>query len=270
MKKVNGQFLFLGTGGSMGVPVVGCNCSVCQSNSPFNKRLRSSGLLSILHKEVLIDCGPDFRMQMLREGIKHLDGLILTHAHYDHTGGFDEIRIINARSKAPIPCLLSTATADDLKLRFPYVFDTRDSMATITTKISSHILEDYRGYTEFLGIPIHYMTYEQGGMLVNGFRIGNFAYISDISHYPQTIFEDLRGIEILIVSCLREEPSHLHFNVDDAVSFSRQLGVKQAWFTHIAHEIDHALVNAKLPPNFQLAYDGLKVPFEFTLHPHKE
>lgn len=261
-----GKFLFLGSGGSMGIPIIGCDCVVCRSESHYNKRLRPSGLLKILEKSILIDCGPDFRQQMLTYKIKHLDGLIFTHAHYDHTGGFDEIRIINARSHSPLPCLLSEATADELKMRFPYVFDTRGPLASLTTKVSLQYLESTRGYVDFLGIPIRYMTYEQGGMLVNGFRFGNFAYISDIRHYPETIFEDLKGIETLVISCLRYQPSTLHFNVEEAVGFSEKIGVSQAWFTHIAHELDHDLTNSRLPPNFQLAYDGLEIDFEISLH----
>lgn len=267
--KAQGKFLFLGTGGSMGIPVIGCECAVCRSNSPFNKRLRPSGLLKILEKTILIDCGPDFRLQMLNHHIKHIDGVIFTHAHYDHTGGFDDLRIINARSKKIIPCLLSEATAIELKMRFPYIFDINEPLATITTKASLEYLTSTRGYVEFLGIPLRYMTYEQGGMLVNGFRFGNFAYISDIRHYPETIFEDLQGIETLVISCLRYEPSVLHFNVEEAVGFSKKVGASQAWFTHIAHELDHELTNSRLPPNYQLAYDGLEIDFEISLHPHQ-
>lgn len=264
-----GKFLFLGTGGSMGIPIIGCDCAVCRSDSPYNKRLRPSGLLKILEKNILIDCGPDFRAQMLRYNIKHIDGLIFTHAHYDHTGGFDDIRIINARSKQSLPCLLSEATFEDLKMRFPYVFDTNSPMATLTTKVSLQFLESTRGHVEFLGIPIHYMTYEQGGMLVTGFRFGNFAYISDIRHYPESIFEDLKGVETLVISCLRYQPSVLHFNVEEAVAFAKKVGASQAWFTHIAHELDHELTNSRLPANFQLAYDGLEIDFVVSLHPHK-
>lgn len=267
--KVAGKFLFLGTGGSMGVPIVGCDCAVCCSDSLYNKRLRPSALLKIDNKQILVDCGPDFRAQMLREHIKHLDGLIFTHAHYDHTGAFDEIRIFNARSKQALPCLLSEATAQDLKMRFPYIFDASAPMSKLTTRVSLQYLESNRGFVHFLDIPIRYMTYEQGGMLVNGFRFGNMAYISDIRHYPETIFEDLEGIETLVISSLRHQPSALHFNVEEAVAFAAKVGVNQAWFTHIAHELEHDLTNSKLPPNYQLAYDGLEIDFEVSLHPKK-
>lgn len=268
--KAKGKFLFLGTGGSMGIPVVGCDCAVCRSDSPYNKRLRPSGLLRVLDKSILVDCGPDFRRQMLDHKIKHLDGLIFTHAHYDHTGGFDEIRVLNARSKQPLPCLLSDATAEELKMRFPYVFNGPNNSASLTTKVDLQYLESTRGHSNFLQMPFSYMTYEQGGMKVNGFRFGNFAYISDIRHYPETIFEDLKGVETLVISCLRHQPSVLHFNVEEAIAFSAKVGADQAWFTHIAHELEHEHTNSMLPPNYQLAFDGLEIDFEISLHSQNE
>jgi phosphoribosyl 1,2-cyclic phosphate phosphodiesterase len=261
--KEKGSFKFLGTGGSMGVPLIGCDCDVCKSTDPHNYRLRPSGLLQVGGKSILFDCGPDFRLQMLQNQIKTIDGLVFTHAHYDHTGGFDEIRIFNARSGQPLPCLLSQATLDELTMRFPYVFAKTNS-PVMTTKVKITLLEELRGTIEFLGIPFRYMTYEQGGMAVNGFRIGDLAYISDIRHYPETIFDDLAGIETLIVSCLRYEYSPLHFNVEEAVAFTKCVGAKKAWFTHIAHELDHEKTNAFLPSNYQLAYDGLEINFEIT------
>nr|NGY95680.1 hypothetical protein [Neochlamydia sp. AcF84] len=264
--KMAGKFLFFGTGSSLGVPVIGCECAVCRSESPFNKRLRSSGLIKIHDKQIVIDCGPDFRTQMLHHHIKQIDGLILTHAHYDHTGGFDELRILNARSKQPIPCLLAEATAEELKMRFPYAFEQTSSPEKLTTRSVLHYLKSERGKVNFLGLPIHYVTYQQGGMLVNGFKVGNFAYISDIRHYPQTIFEDLQGVETLVVSCLRQQSSPLHFNVQEAIDFAYKVGADQAWFTHIAHELEHDLTNSKLPPNYQLAYDGLEIDFEIPLN----
>jgi phosphoribosyl 1,2-cyclic phosphate phosphodiesterase len=261
MEKKQGYFTFLGTGGSMGVPLIGCDCNVCSSTNIANKRLRSSGLISIDDKQILIDCGPDFRQQMLQKQIKNIDGLIFTHAHYDHTAGLDEIRIFNARAKKPLPCLLSQATLDELNMRFPYIFALANS-PTLTTKLKTQILENERGSCEFIDIPLSYMTYEQGGMSVNGYRFGNFAYLTDIRNYPETIFEDLEGVENLVISCLRIEASPLHFNVEDAVNFSFKSKTKKAWFTHIAHELEHDRINQSLPPQFQLARDGQVIEFK--------
>lgn len=258
---ITGHFLFLGTGGSMGIPVIGCSCPVCLSSSPYNKRLRPSGLLTIGKLRFLIDSGPDFRQQALSYHIDHIDGLILTHAHHDHTAGIDEMRIFSLRSHHPIPCLLSSETLADLVKRFYYIFDSEGEYAKVTAKFNLQVIDDGRGDLIFQGIPIRYFSYEQGGMRVNGFRFGSLAYVSDIRHYPETIFEDLKGVKTLILSALRYAPSHLHFCVDEAIDFARRTEAKETWLTHIAHEIDHEQTNAYLPPNIRLAYDGLQIEF---------
>lgn len=245
----------------MGVPVIGCQCAVCRSESPCNQRMRPSGLITIGHKKILIDCGPDFRMQALRYHIHHLDGLILTHAHHDHLAGIDELRVYYMQTKDPLPCLVSHETANNLKHRYHYFFEENEGRK-LTAKIALQVLEGERGETDFLGIGIGYMTYEQGGMCVNGFRFGNFAYISDIRNYPDTIFEDLKGVEILVVSALRMTSSFMHFSVDEAVEFVNRIGAKQAWLTHISHDLDHEATNSRLPSHIRMAYDGLELTFK--------
>lgn len=256
------NFLFLGTGGSMGVPVIGCSCAVCRSTSPHNKRLRPSGLLTIADQKFLIDCGPDFRQQALTHKIDTLDGVILTHAHHDHTASLDELRIYYLRHNKALPCLLSKDTEADIKRRFYYMFKEDDPYAQMTTKLELHLLQGDRGKTLFQGVEISHFTYEQGGMQVNGFRIGSFAYVSDIRQFPETVYEDLKGVKILVLSALRHTPSHLHFNVDEAIEFSEKIGADHTWLTHIAHELDHEKTNAYLPTNIRLAYDGLQLNLE--------
>lgn len=255
--KTSARFLFLGTGGSMGVPVIGCECAVCRSDNPENKRTRSSGLLTIDEKKILIDCGPDFRDQALKNHIDRLDGVILTHAHHDHTGGIDDLRAYYIKTYAPMPCLLSKDTAEDIRQRFSYIF--RSGPNQFTTKLALQLLESDRGTVEFLGIPIHYLTYEQMGMPVNGFYWRDFAYISDIRIYPESILEDLKGIRTLVLSALRFTHSDFHFTVDEAVEFAQKIGAQQTWLTHIAHDLDHEKTNAYLPANIRLAYDGLEI-----------
>lgn len=245
----------------MGVPVIGCDCSVCHSPSPKDKRLRTSGLLSLAEKRVLFDCGPDFRQQALLYGIDHLDGVILTHAHHDHTAGIDELRVYYMHSKQSIPCLMSQETAEDIIRRFNYMFDPHLTLGRLTSKFDLHIQKGERGALNFLGMDVHYMTYLQAGMKVNGYRIGTFAYITDIHEYPETIFEDLAGVEVLVISALRYTPSHLHLTVDQAVDFSKRVGAKETWLTHICHEMHHEKTDAYLPANVRLAYDGLKITF---------
>jgi phosphoribosyl 1,2-cyclic phosphate phosphodiesterase len=260
--KRDAEFTFLGTGGSMGVPLVGCQCLVCTSKNVFNRRLRSSGLINVDGKNILIDCGPDFRAQALAANIQYLDGMILTHAHYDHIGGLDDLRAFFVKMNRPIPCLLSTETTHDIKRRFDYMFKEADSKYIILPKIDLEEFKSDRGDILFLGLKLKYLSYSQIGMQVNGIICGNLAYISDIKHFPETIFQDLKGVETLIISALRFTPSAMHFTVDEAIDFSKKFNAKRTYLTHIAHELEHEKANAYLPSNIQMAYDGLKLTFQ--------
>lgn len=259
--KVQGYFCFLGTGGSMGVPVIGCSCPVCQSSSTKDKRLRTSGLITLGNKTILVDCGPDFRQQALTHNIRHLDGVIITHAHHDHTAGVDELRVFYMHTKQALPCMMSKETAADIMHRFHYLFDANLTKGRLVSKVDMLILPEDRGTVNFLGIDIQYMSYLQAGMKVNGFRIGNFAYLTDIHEYPETIFDDLAGVEVLVLSALRFTPSHLHLTFDQAIDFSKRVHAKETWLTHICHEISHEKIDAYLPANVRVAYDGLTITF---------
>lgn len=258
---MNANFIFLGTGGSMGVPIVGCECKTCLSKKPFDKRLRSSGLIEVNGKNILIDCGPDFRQQALKENLKNLDAMILTHPHYDHIGGLDDLRALFFLRKEPLPCFLSHYTLMDVKKRFDYMFKETKKQEMLLPKITLQELPFDRGVFEVCGINIKYLSYTQTGMPINGLVIGNLAYISDIKEYNETIFEDLEGIDTLVISALRETPSHMHFTVDDAIAFSKKTSAKRVFLTHIAHELLHEKINASLPVNIQMAYDGLNFNF---------
>jgi len=259
---MQGTFTFLGTGASAGVPVIGCGCKVCISPSLYNKHLRTSGLLTLDGKNILIDAGPDFRAQALTHHVEHLDGLIITHTHFDHIAGIDELRIFTFRQKRPLPCLLSMESYEDLKIRYYYLFKERSENDSFVVSMDFQILEDARGKIDFVNFPMTYFSYFQGTMPVNGFRIGNFAYVTDIQKYPESIFDDLKGVQILVVSALREGASYIHFNLDEAVIFARKVGANQTFLTHLSHELDYDDTNLKLPPDVRLGYDGLKITFE--------
>lgn len=255
------EFLFLGTGGSTGIPKIGCKCPVCKSTDPHNKRLRPSGLLTVKGKKLLIDAGPDFREQALKYEIDTLDALLLTHTHFDHVAGLDELRVYYLLTRKSLPVLVSEETKQNLQRRYDYLFREKRWGVSLTAQFDFHVLEGDRGEMTFVDIPLFYMTYEQGGMRVNGYRFGPFAYISDIRHYPETIFEDLKGLDHLVLGAVRNEPSNMHFNIEEAVAFAQKTGAKNAYFTHIGHEIEHVQTNATLPPGISLAYDGLRVEF---------
>lgn len=260
--KMEGKLLFLGTGGSMGIPVIACDCPVCTSTSPKNQRLRPSALLQAGGKQILIDCGPDFKQQAIKYKINQLDGLILTHAHNDHTASLDELRVYCLKSGKPLPCLLSPETAADIKNRFYYLFEEKEPYKGLLSRFTFQPLDGIRGEVDFLGLKMHYFSFYQLGMRVDGFRIGDLAYVSDIKVYPESIFNDLKGVRTLVISALRFQPSPMHFNVDEAIAFAKIVGAENTWFMHIAHELDHAIGSEYLPPGIKLAYDGLELDFK--------
>ncbi len=241
--------------------MVGCHCAVCTSEDSRNKRLRPSGLITIEGKKLLIDTSPDFRAQILRSGVDHLDGVLLTHTHFDHIAGLDELRTFYLINRQVIPILASLETLENLKRRYDYLFKEKMWGISLAAQLHFQVLENSRGETTFLDIPLSYMTYEQGGMQVNGYRFGEFAYVSDIHNYPETIFEDLKGVRYLVLSALRRDPSPVHFTVEEAVSFAKKVQAEKTWFTHISHEIDHLTTEAALSEGFSLAYDGLSIEF---------
>jgi len=255
------KFLFLGTGGSAGVPVITCQCPICQSSSIFNKRTRPSALLQIGKKTYLIDVGPDFRDQALHFGISPITGILLTHTHYDHVGGLDELRVYYFKHKIRLPILASIETYEELGQRFHYLFKTRQADGTLQSQLDFQILENDFGKTTFQGLKVEYVSYFQADMKVTGYRFGNLAYISDIRNYEEQVVEFLQGTEILILSALRYTPSEVHFSIEEAILFSRKIGAKKTFFTHISHDLDHDKTNQKLPEDIRLAHDGLEIAF---------
>jgi phosphoribosyl 1,2-cyclic phosphate phosphodiesterase len=254
------SLLFLGTGASMGVPVIGCECPVCRSKTPFNHRLRCSAYLKIGDKRLLIDVGPDFRAQALTHHIKSIDGILITHPHQDHVAGLDDLRAFFPRRETPFPLLMSKETAEDIKNRFYFLFK-NDPSTRVGPRIEAALLPEERGEIDFMGIPIRYFSYKQLGMKVNGFRIGDLAYVTDIQEYPETLFEDLQGVNTLVLSALRDAPTHMHFTLKEASEFAQNVGAKTTYFTHIAHDLDHFDISTRLPVGIRPAYDGLEVPF---------
>jgi phosphoribosyl 1,2-cyclic phosphate phosphodiesterase len=256
-----GELIFLGTGASAGVPLIGCHCSVCLSSSSFNKRLRPSVLIKVSGKTVVIDVGPDFRTQALLHRIDKLDGVLLTHSHYDHVGGIDDLRAFYFTQHNKLPCLLSQETFDELKIRCHYLMQPLKDGHTICAQLDFKVLEKDFGNVLFGGLHWQYMSYFQAKMKVTGFRLGNMAYVSDIREYTDELLHALKGVEVLILSALRDQPSHMHLSTAEAIDFAQKIGAKKTWLTHVSHEMDYEETNQKLPQNVRLSYDGLKIPF---------
>lgn len=255
-----GTFQFLGTGASAGVPVIGCKCEICTSNKPKNKRFRPSGLIRCSGKSVLIDMGPDFRSQALAFEIDALDGMLLTHTHYDHIAGIDEARIFNVRQKKPFPCMLSRDSFEEIQKRYYYFFNQEG----LSAKFDFFPFDGQVGEVEFLGLRFGFCNFHQTNMLVSGFRIGEFAYISDIQKYEEPIFAALKGVRKLVLSALRPEASPFHFSFDEAVAFSKWVGAQETYITHLGHFYEHDAMQAMLPSDFFVAYDGLTLEFRCT------
>lgn len=261
MNRVPAQLLILGCGASAGVPVIGCHCPVCTSHDLKNKRTRTSALLTVGQKKVLIDCGPDFRSQALAQKVETIDAMILTHSHNDHTAGIDDLKIFCVREKKSLPCLVSAETELEIVRRFDYIFNPKDDYRNLTPRLNLVTMPGNEGTIDFSGLVIHYFTYEQMHMGVNGFRFGDLSYVTDIRNYDQSIFRVLKGTENLVISALRFTPSHIHLTVDEAVEFAEKVGAKHTWLIHTSHDLDYEKTNAYLPENVRMAYDGLTIHF---------
>lgn len=256
------EVLFLGSGASLGVPVVACKCAVCHSLDPHNKRLRPSVLLKCAGKQILIDSTPDFREQALKYNITMLDGVLLTHLHYDHMGGFDDLRTFAFFQKQPLPVFLSKETHKEVKKRFNYLLDPTLSKFVKSMVKGEFVLNPLNGdfgELDFVGIPLIYFSYFQGNTKVTGYRIGSFAYVTDIFTYSDEVIKRLQGVKTLVVSTLRITPTAVHFGLNEALAFADKIGPDKMFLTHIAHDLDHEEFFYKLPSDVFLAYDGLQI-----------
>jgi len=250
------QVTFLGTGTSGGVPLIGCDCEVCKSSNTKDNRLRTSIMIEHQGQVLVTDCGPDFRQQMLRANVKKLDAILMTHAHRDHTAGFDDIRAFNFVTGKPIEVFCDYATQLGIKDQYGYVFSETDY--PYLPKMNFTVIDNEAfsvGGLEVLPINVLH-----GGMPVKAYRFGDFSFITDAKEIVSSEREKLRGTKVLVVNALRTLEHYSHFTIQQALQLVEEINPERAFFIHMSHQFGlHEDVQAQLPDRVTVAYDGLKI-----------
>jgi phosphoribosyl 1,2-cyclic phosphate phosphodiesterase len=253
------KLLFLGSGTSHGVPVIGCDCAVCASADPRNRRTRVSALVREGESALLIDTPPDFREQMLRHRVRRVDAVLFTHAHADHIFGLDDVRILCNMQRAPMPVYGSPETLAQLRQKFDYVFDSRDfTRGWDVPRLTAHPLT---GPAQIAGVEVVPTPIRHGCATILGYRFGGLAYLTDCSGVPEETLALLRGLDTVVVGAIRHERHPTHFSVGEALELIERLKPRRAFITHISHRLEHASTEANLPGHVRLAYDGLEIEF---------
>jgi len=250
------QITLLGTGTSQGVPVIACECEVCISENPNDKRLRSSVLIEVDGSTIVIDTGPDFRQQMLRENVSNLDAVLYTHSHKDHVAGLDDVRSFNFKSKKAMDVFCTEDVLLSLKNEFSYIFS--ESKYPGIPRIDVTLINNSTFYINRTKIiPIKALHYK---LPILGFRIKNFVYLTDISEISEAEKQKMLDADLIILDSLRKEPHISHLCLEESLLLLQELKPKKAYLTHISHLMGlHDIVNKELPINIELAYDGLKI-----------
>jgi phosphoribosyl 1,2-cyclic phosphate phosphodiesterase len=247
---------FLGTGTSQGVPVIACGCEICTSTYTQDKRLRTSILIEAADKTIVIDSGPDFRYQMLRAGVKHLDAIVFTHEHKDHIAGMDDIRAFNYKQNSPVDVYADARVQKALIREFPYIFDGTGYPGIPQVVVHPIDTTPFNiGSVKFT--PIEVMHYK---LPILGFRIKDFTYITDAKTVSESEKEKIRGTKTLVINALQKQTHISHFTLAEAIAFADEIGAEKTYLTHISHRLGkHFDISKELPANIELAYDGLKI-----------
>jgi len=255
------ELTLLGCGTSTGVPLISCNCKVCRSKNPKNKRLRASALFKVNGKSILVDTSSDFRTQALKYKILHLDAILFTHPHSDHVSGLDEIRAYNYIQKSRIPAYGNEWSCTELHARFSYIFNpaTKQEGGGIPL-VDLHQFDSKNGKFKVAGVSVLPISLLHGSQECIGYRIGNVAYITDCSVIPDASMELLKNLDLLVLDCLRLAPHGTHFNLEQALAIVKKLSPKETILTHLGHDFDYVTwtKKGKLPARVTLAFDGIK------------
>lgn len=256
------ELILLGSGTSMGVPTLGCGCSVCTSSDPHDRRTRPSVAVQFRDGEiercVLIDSGPDFRQQALRENIRRVDAVLYTHSHADHILGLDDLRPLSFQRPEKIPLYADDPTAEVLRHVFEYTFSESNHYPH-KARVELHPLQPRTHLfgADFITVPLMH-----GGLQTVGFRFGHAAYLTDMSDIPEKSFGLLENLDVLILDALRRTPHPSHSNLESSIKFVEKIRPRRAWFTHMSHDLGHIETEKELPAHIRLAYDGLRIPLE--------
>ncbi|MCX6161523.1 MAG: MBL fold metallo-hydrolase [Ignavibacteriae bacterium] len=259
------RIILLGSGTSQGVPIIGCTCDTCISQNTKDKRLRTSAYIEVNGLKILIDTSIDFRQQMLRSNVTDLDAILFTHHHVDHIFGLDDLRQINQKYNKFVDIFGNKMTLDEIKLTFRYALDEKLIRYMAVPLMNFNYLENLpfrvkekdsseKEFCEVIPIEVYH-----GRIKIFGYRIGNFAYITDCSFIPEKEFGKLHGLDVLVLNALRQAPHPTHFNVEQAVATAININAKKTYFTHITHDLLHDEVNKTLPVNIELGYDELEL-----------
>lgn len=248
----------LGCATSTGVPIVGCNCHVCMSDNPRNKRTRSSAFIETHNTNILIDSSTDLRFQALSNNITHIDAVLYTHSHADHTHGIDDLRTFNFINKTSIDCFGNEMTVDNIRTNFRYIFQNLPVFGG-KPKLNFSVVDNNFSINGQEIVPVEI---EHASWNIFGYRIGNFAYLTDCSGIPDASMGKLEGLELLVLGALRYRPHKAHFTVEEAVEQIERISPKHAILTHMGHELEYEELNSSLPDYIQPGYDGLEFNIE--------
>jgi len=252
------EVIFLGTGTSDGVPTIGCDCVTCRSKDRRDKRLRSSIYYISEECKLLIDISPDFRIQALTYNIRWIDAILITHSHNDHIGGLDDVRSINFIMKKSIPVYGNTEAIEEIKNRYSYIFR-KTQEGGGKPKVTLHTVEYV---VKINGVSITSIPVMHGQIPILGYRIGNFAYITDASYIPPQSFDKLENLDVLVINALRFEKHPTHFNLEEALNVVGLIKPKKAYLTHLTHRFLYKRDSKLLPKGVEFAYDGLKLKLD--------
>jgi phosphoribosyl 1,2-cyclic phosphate phosphodiesterase len=249
------QITFLGTGTSHGIPVIACDCSTCRSNNPKNKRNRTSIYVETAGYHILIDTPPEMRLELLKNNIKEVDLILMTHAHADHLMGFDDIRALNWYQGKEMPVYANSDTISHIKRVFPYIFAKNNPGGGVPQVI----LRESKSKIKLANLTIMPIPIYHGNNLILGYRIGKFAYLTDCSKIPAASYPLLDGVEYAAVDALRYREHPTHMNVEQAVNLIKKLQLKHGYLTHLSHRLEHERLSNSLPDNISVAYDNLVI-----------